>query len=315
MSTPDHDFPFGCWPISRKRPPKTISDLLVDTFSRIERAHISNSPNAPPGPNGLSTGLTALDAALDGLHPGDLVLLGSRPGMGRTSLALQLALHAAVEQQVKVAYFTTQATREQIAMKLVAHLSRIDHWHLRTGRLEDTDWPKLARAAGILSETSFEIHDQSLLSVRDIHNRCVDRETDVQPGLLIVDIVQDLERIAPSLDRAEGVMWSCRGLKIIAEELQIPVLACASLNRETDWYVDKRPRLSSLGDDDVHRLSTLEEIADVVLFLYRDEYYNPESADEGIAEVTVAKHRCGPTGTVRLRFDPARLRFDDVEAT
>lgn len=253
--------------------------------------------------DGITTGFRELDALTAGWHAGDLILLAARPSMGKTSLALQCAVTAAQETGRPVAVFSLEMSAEQLALRLVCGESKVNAHTLRTGARDQ--WVRLASATGALENTAVWINDTPTITLAQMRAQAKRFASQHGLGLLIVDYLQLMP--VQGENRQQGVADLSRGLKVLAKELRVPVVALSQLNRAVEGRPDKRPIMSDLRDS-----GSLEQDADLVLFLYREEVYTPETDDRGIAEVLIRKHRNGPIGDIRLTFDGAHTRFGDA---
>ena len=257
---------------------------------------------------GLSTGLSAIDQKITGLNNSDLILLAARPGMGKTSLALNVALNVA-KGGGTVAVFSLEMSREQLAMRLLSSEALVENNRLRTGLLRETDWEKIAGAATVLNRLDVRIDDNPLLSVADMNAKC--RRLD-SLSLVVVDYLQLMTSAGGSSrggeNRQQVVSDMSRMLKIMAKELNVPVICLSQLSRANEKRDDKRPMLSDLRES-----GAIEQDADIVLFLYRDDYYNEDSEKHNIAECIVAKNRHGETGKVELRWMPEYTQFSTLD--
>ncbi len=257
---------------------------------------------------GVPTGFRDLDDLLLGLQRSNLVILAARPGQGKTSLALGAALNVALEARKPVLFFSMEMDRIDLTRRLLSSEARINSRDLQTGRLNEHDWPKLNQAVGRLAEAPFFIDDDPRCTVMEMRakaRRIKAQYGDV--GLIVVDYLQLMSSNKKIESRQVEVSELSRGLKILAREMQAPVLALSQLNRQLEYRTDKRPMLADLRES-----GSIEQDADVVLFIYRDDYYNTESDQRGVAEVIVAKHRGGPTGTVRLAFLDKFTKFANM---
>ena len=271
---------------------KPLSEVLVNTYSIIEELARQKGQIA-----GVPTGFIDLDAMLTGLHPGELIIIGARPAMGKTSFAMNIAEHAALCNKT-TAVFTLEMPREQIAMRLLCSDARVDMQRVRKGTLEDSDWLLLAQSLAPLSAAPMYIDDTSALSPTQLRSRC--RRLMMDRGgldLVVVDYLGLMKSDGKAESRQLEVSEISRRLKAIALELKIPIIACAQLSRANKDRVDKRPMLSDLRDS-----GSIEQDADVVMFLHREEYYNKETEDKNIGEVIISKQRSGPLGTVKLAW-------------
>ena len=257
---------------------------------------------------GVPTGYVDLDERLYGLQPSTLVIVGARPAVGKTAFALGMAAHAAMEARVPTLVFSLEMSHEELTQRLLVSEARVDAGRIRNGRLADSDWPKISQAIARLGDAPLFIDDNPNLTVMEMRakaRRLKAREGGL--GLIIVDYLQLMSSRATAENRQIEVSSISRGLKILARELEVPVVALSQLSRNLEMRADKRPQLADLRES-----GSLEQDADVVLFLYRDEIYNPESPDRGSAEVIVAKHRNGPTGKCQLAFLDHYTRFANM---
>lgn len=282
-----------------------ISMVMQEVYARLEE--LAASEQAVPG---LSTGLLDLDRSIAGLNKSDLILLAARPGMGKTSLALNILLHAGKKSGKTVVFFSLEMGREQLAMRLLSNESMIDNKKLVTGDLEPEDWGSLALASSVLNQTSILIDDNPSLTVADMMAKC--RRVD-DLGLVCIDYLQLMQsaggnRSHAGENRQQVVSDISRSLKIMAKELNVPVLCLSQLSRASESRNDKRPLLSDLRES-----GAIEQDADIVLFIYRDDYYNPDSEVRNQAELIVAKNRHGETGRVMVQWLPEYTTFANLE--
>jgi len=280
-----------------------IGVTMHKVFDRLNE--LSKSDSAIPG---LSTGLRDLDRTINGLNKSDLTLIAARPGMGKTAFALNLALNAAKKSKQTVAIFSLEMSREQLASRLMSIESFVDGKKLLTGKLTNEEWNKLGMAAVSLSQTDIRVDDNPTITVADMNAKC--RRLD-NLGLVIVDYLQLMNGPGYSKggdSRVNIVSEISRSLKIMAKELNVPVVCLSQLSRGPEGRPDKRPMLSDLRES-----GAIEQDADEVMFLYRDEYYNKDSADQGIMECIVAKNRHGEQGTVKLQWIPQYQTLTDLE--
>ena len=279
-----------------------ISTVLLSVYEQLaERAH---SDSAIPG---LSTGLRDLDSKINGLNKSDLLLIAARPGMGKTSIALNIALSVAKKSKKAVVIFSLEMSREQLASRLLSNESFVDSQLLLTGKLSEEEWGKLGLAAYALSQTDILVDDNPSITVTEMNAKC--RRVD-NLGLIIIDYLQLMTSATGKVsdNRVSAVGEISRALKIMAKELNVPVICLSQLNRANESRADKRPMLSDLRES-----GSIEQDADEVLFLYRDDYYNPDSEEKNVAECIVAKNRHGETGTVKLQWLPQFTTFSDRE--
>ena len=280
-----------------------IGTVLQKVFDRL--AELSQSDSDIPG---LSTGLQDLDRMINGLNKSDLLLVAARPAMGKSAFGLNLGLNVAKKYKKTVAVFNLEMSREQLAMRLLATESFVDGKKMATGKLTDEEWTKLAMASASLSQTDIRIDDNPSITVADISAKC--RRLD-NLGLVIIDYLQLMNGSGygkPGENRVTVVGEISRSLKIMAKELNVPVICLSQLSRAVESRQDKRPIMSDLRES-----GAIEQDADCVMFLYRDEYYNENTPDKGVAECIVSKNRHGETGTVKLQWIPQYQLFSDRE--
>jgi replicative DNA helicase len=277
-----------------------VSDTMVPLYPALERAmdELEHLYDRESHIVGVPTGYRDLDDLLLGLHPSNLVVVASRPGQGKTSFALGAATHVALVSRKPIIFFSMEMGHLELTKRLLAAEAHIDSRKLQTGRLTEAEWPKVTQAVGRLAEAPFFIDDNphcTVMEMRAKARRIRARYGDL--GLVVVDYLQLMSSPRSSESRQVEVSELSRGLKILARELETPVMTLSQLNRQLEYRQDKRPMLADLRES-----GSIEQDADVVTFIYRDEYYNPDSDQRGTAEIIVAKHRNGPTGTTRLAF-------------
>ena len=268
---------------------------------------MSENPNDITG---VPTGFYDLDRMTSGFQAGDMVVLAARPSMGKTALAVNIAEHVALNEGLPVAIFSMEMGASQLAIRVVGSIGRIDQQRLRTGKLKDDEWPRLAEAVEKLRTVSLHIDESPGLmpSVLRANARRLARQCG-KLGLIVVDYLQLMSGSKGGSDenRATELGEISRGLKMLAKELQCPVIALSQLNRSVETRTDKRPMMSDLRES-----GAIEQDADVIMFIYRDDYYNKESKEPGVAEIIIAKQRNGPTGTVKLTFLKNLTRFESM---
>lgn len=283
-----------------------IDPLLTETVERIDMLYSRENKNDIIG---LATGFVDLDRMTSGLQPGELVVIAGRPSMGKTALAMNMAESAALESKKAVAVFSMEMSGPQLAMRMIGSVGRVDQHQLRTGTFKEEDWPRLVDAVGKLNDAQLYIDDTAGLNALEVRSRA--RRLHRQCGglsLIMIDYLQLMSGTANSRDenRATEIAEISRSLKSLAKELKVPVIALSQLNRSVDSRQDKRPMMSDLRES-----GAIEQDADVILFIYRDEVYNPDSPRKGIAEIIVAKQRNGPVGRIDLTFIGRHTRFEN----
>lgn len=281
---------------------KALRELLEGTLDRLDALYAKGATIT-----GTPTGFTDLDDNLSGLQESALIIVGARPSMGKTAFALNLAANAAIKSNVPTLIFSLEMGHQELAQRLLCAEAKIDAKKVRNGRLSDVDWEKIHATLGPLAEAPIYIDDNPHLTVMDIRAKSRRVKSRHGLGLVVIDYIQLMSGRHNAENRQVEVSEMSRGLKVLARELQVPVVALSQLSRGLEARADKRPMLSDLRES-----GSLEQDADVVMFLYRDEYYNAESPDRGTAEVIVAKHRNGPTGKIHLAFREQYTRFDNM---
>ena len=280
-----------------------MSSVVPKAFDRINRLfdkqeHIT----------GVATGYDELDRITAGLQPAEMIILAARPSMGKTALAMNIVQHAAMIGKVPVAVFSLEMSVESLALRMLCSLGPIDSQRIRTGRLVDSDWPKLTRATGMLSEAPIYIDDTPGLTVLEMRAKARRLKSEQDLGLIVVDYLQLMQGKSSSENRAQEISDISRSLKAMAKELNVPVLALSQLNRSLENRTDKRPQLADLRES-----GAIEQDADVIMFIYRDEVYNRAEGNpnRGLAEIIVGKQRNGPTGVIKLSFLGEYTRFEN----
>lgn len=273
---------------------QAMSSIVPKAFERIEKLferkeHVT----------GVPTGFKDLDHMTAGFQPSDLIILAGRPSMGKTALAMNMVQHAAILEKMPVAVFSLEMSMEQLALRMLCSIGRIDSQRIRTGRLKKRDWPNLTRATGILSDAKIYIDDTPGLSVLEMRAKARRLKSEFDLGLVVIDYLQLMQGRSNTENRAQEISEISRSLKAMAKELDVPVIALSQLNRSLESRPDKRPKLSDLRES-----GAIEQDADVIIFIYRDEVYRPaeDNPNRGLAEVIVGKQRNGPIGTVKLTF-------------
>ena len=282
---------------------KPISKLLSEAVDRIDVLFRSQSAIT-----GVSTGFMDLDEKTSGMQPSDLIIIAGRPSMGKTSLAMNIAENAAVGHKVPVAVFSMEMPGSQLAMRMMSSLGRINAHRMRTGKLNDDDWPRLTSSVSLLNEAPIFIDDTPGLTALDIRSRARRIKREHGLGMIVIDYLQ-LMTGGGEENRATEISNMTRSLKGLAKELNVPVIALSQLNRSVETRTDKRPVMSDLRES-----GAIEQDADVILFVYRDEVYREDSPDKGIAEIIIGKQRNGPIGTVRLTFLGEYTKFENYSS-
>lgn len=279
-----------------------MKNLLGRVVDRIDHLFEQDNPIT-----GLPSGFADFDGLTSGLQPADLVIAAGRPSMGKTTFAMNIAEHVAIKRRIPVAVFSMEMPGEQLAMRMMSSLGHIDQHRVRTGRLEDDDWPRLTSAVSLLTEAPLFIDDTPALSPSELRARAR-RLMQEQGGLglILIDYLQLMQVPGHRENRATEISEISRNLKAVAKELNVPVLALSQLNRSLEQRPNKRPVMSDLRES-----GAIEQDADVIVFIYRDEVYNEDSPDKGTAEIIIGKQRNGPIGTVRLTFRGQYTRFEN----
>lgn len=288
--------------ISEKRSRRSFFELKE--VLKANEASLEKLYGQPGMVTGVPTGFTDLDNMTSGFQPSDLIILAARPSMGKTSLALDMARYASLHHKAPTAIFSLEMSKEQLGNRMLCAEARVNSSKLRTGYLANTDWPKLHSAAGKLSEAKLFIDDTPALSALDIRARSRRLAAEYPLGLIIIDYLQLMQARGRVESRQLEVSEISRGLKALAKELNVPVVALSQLSRAVESRTDKRPMLSDLRES-----GAIEQDADVVMFIYRDEVYNPEGDAAGIAEILIRKQRNGPIGDIKLKFENQFTRF------
>jgi len=281
-----------------------LQPVLSKVVERIDELYHRDSTSDITG---ISTGFVDLDGKTSGLQPGDLIIVAGRPSMGKTAFSLNIGEHVAVEEGHAVAVFSMEMGATQLAMRLLGSVGRLDQHRLRTGRLTDEDWPRLTYAVEKMQNAQLFIDETPALSSMEVRARCrrLARQCG-QLGLVIIDYLQLMGSSSPGENRATEISEISRSLKGLAKELNCPVIALSQLNRSLEQRPNKRPVMSDLRES-----GAIEQDADVILFIYRDEVYNPDSPDKGTAEIIIGKQRNGPIGTVRVTFLGMYTKFEN----
>jgi replicative DNA helicase len=279
-----------------------IKDALRKALERVQSLYERGQ-----GITGVTSGFEKFDRITMGLQPSDLIILAARPGMGKTTFALNVACNAALVAKASVLLFSLEMGAEQLVMRLLSSEARVELSKLRGGRLDDRDWDDVANAAQRLAECSIYIDETPAISPLEVRARARRLKLENKCDLIMIDYLQLMSSSRQIQSREQQISEISRSLKELARELHVPVVALSQLNRGLESRTDKRPMMSDLRES-----GAIEQDADLILFIYRDEIYNPDTADKGIAEVIIGKHRNGPTGSVRVKFFNAFTRFDNL---
>lgn len=281
-----------------------IKDVLIDTFAEIEKLY-----NQKGYVTGVPTGFADLDQITAGLHPSDLVLIAARPAMGKSAFALNIATNAAIRGNTPTVVFGLEMSKEQMVNRILCSEAMVDSQKVRTGKIEEADWMKLATALGPLSEAPIYVDDTPGISIMEIRAKCRKLKLEKNIGLIVIDYLQLIQGTGKKgTSREQEISEISRSLKILAKELNVPVVALSQLSRAAEQRQDHRPMLSDLRES-----GAIEQDADIVMFLYRDDYYNPDTEKKNVAEVIIAKHRAGSTGTVELLWLNNYTKFANIE--
>ena len=281
-----------------------IKDILVDTFTELEQLY-----NQKQHITGVPTGFADLDYKTAGFHNSDLILIAARPAMGKSAFALNIASHAATRANIPVAIFSLEMSKEQMVNRILCSEAMVDSNKVRTGKIDDEDWAKLAEASGTLSESKIFIDDTPGISIMEIRAKCRKLKLEQNIGMVVIDYLQLVQGTGKrGASREQEIAEISRSLKILAKEINVPVIALSQLSRAPEQRPDHRPMLSDLRES-----GSIEQDADIVMFLYRDDYYNEDSEKKNIAEVILAKHRSGSTGTVELLWLGNYTKFANIE--
>lgn len=284
--------------------PSSVNPVLTKTLERIEELF-----DAPDGITGVTTGFKDLDDMTSGLQPSDLVIVAARPSMGKTAFAMNLVESAIIKAEKSVLVFSMEMPADSILMRMLSSLGQINQTRVRSGKLEEEDWPRLSSAAKMLKDRPLYIDDTAGLSPTEVRSRArrVARELKSDIGMIMIDYLQLMQIPGMNEGRTAEISEISRSLKALAKEMNCPVVALSQLNRGLESRTDKRPMNSDLRES-----GAIEQDADVIMFIYRDEYYNEESPDKGIAEIIIGKQRNGPIGKIKLQFQGQFTKFNDL---
>ena len=280
-----------------------IRDVVINVVNKIEIASRNHSMVT-----GLSTGYTDLDRQTSGMQPSDLILIAARPSMGKTAFVLNIAQHVAFKLKETVAIFSLEMSKEQLVNRLFSLESRVDSQHIRNGNLTDSDWERLIESAGVIGESNLIIDDTPGISISELRSKCRKYKLEHDLKMIIIDYLQLMSGSGRAESRQNEISEISRSLKALARELHVPVLALSQLSRAVEQRPDHTPMLSDLRES-----GAIEQDADVVMFIYRDDYYNHDSEKKGIATIIIAKQRNGPIGDVDLAWLPDYTKFANLE--
>lgn len=281
-----------------------ISEVLTESFERLDGLHKDKQTL-----RGVPTGYKSLDNLLAGLQKSDLIILAARPSMGKTSLALNIAQHVATKEGIPVGIFSLEMSKEQLIDRLLSSEAGIDSWKLRTGNLEDRDFEKINKAMGVLADAPIYIDDSPMANVMEMRTKARRLQSENDLGLIVIDYLQLMSgRNNGGDNRVQEISEISRGLKGLAREINVPVIALSQLSRSVEMRSPKIPQLSDLRES-----GSIEQDADVVMFIYREDYYEKESERKNIADILIKKHRNGPTGDIELFFLPEQMLFKNLD--
>lgn len=280
-----------------------IREIVMNAMDKIEKASRSSG-----NVTGIATGFMDLDYRTAGMQPSDLVLIAARPSMGKTAFVLNIAQYVAFHENQCVAIFSLEMSKEQLVNRLFAMESKVDSQHLRTGNLSDLEWEKLIESAGMIGQSHLIIDDTPGISIAELRSKCRKFKLEHDLKMIIIDYLQLMSGSGRSDSRQQEISDISRSLKAVARELKVPVLALSQLSRAVEQRPDHRPMLSDLRES-----GAIEQDADVVMFIYRDDYYNPDTEKKGVAEINIAKQRNGPIGTIELVWLPEFTKFANLQ--
>lgn len=280
---------------------KSLKQILPEAVDRIDTLHQSGGDIT-----GITTGFTEFDKLTAGLQPGDLVIIAGRPSMGKTTLAINIAENAAIGARVPTAVFSMEMPSQQLAFRMISSLGRVDQTHLRTGKFPDEDWSRINTAVQLMSDAPIYIDDSPGLSPTEIRARARRLKRESNLGLIVLDYLQLMQVHGNTENRATEISEISRSLKSLAKELSVPIIALSQLNRSVEQRQDKRPVMSDLRES-----GAIEQDADLIIFIYREEVYKPDTARKGIADISIAKQRNGPIGEFPLTFVGRFTKFEN----
>ena len=280
-----------------------IKDVLGNTFDRLEELAKQENPIV-----GVSSGFNDLDKKTLGFAPGQLIIVAARPAMGKSAFALNIAVNSALKSGKSVAYFSLEMSKEELANRILASEAMVDNSKIRTAQLEESEWKTLLQTSGTLSESTIILDDSSGYSPIELRAKCRKLKMEYDVGLIVIDYLQLMDASRNNSSRQADISEISRSLKVLAREINVPIIALSQLSRAPDQRVDHRPMLSDLRES-----GSIEQDADMVMFLYRDDYYNPDSENKNVTEVILAKNRAGSTGTVELLWLGEYTKFVNLD--
>lgn len=283
----------------------SIQDVVIQTIESIEAASRTKG-----SVTGISTGFYDLDYKTAGLQPSDLILIAARPSMGKTAFVLNVAEHVALKSGITTAIFSLEMSKDQLVKRILSMNSKVDSQAIRSGELQEEDWMKLVESAKLVGSSGLIIDDTPGISISELRSKCRKYKLEHNLGIVIIDYLQLMSGSRKSESRQQEISEISRSLKELAREISVPVIALSQLSRAVEQRPDKRPMLSDLRES-----GAIEQDADIVMFIYRDEYYNHDSEDVGVAEIIIGKQRNGPTGTVKLAYHSQYTKFANLERT
>ena len=292
--------------IAQKKTEKTyalVKDVLIDTFDNLERLASQTEEVL-----GVPTGFKELDSRTLGFAPGQLIVVAARPAMGKSAFALNILAHAAIRANKPAVYFSLEMSKEELLNRILASEAMVDSTKIRSGKLEDEDWISLTNVSGTLSESKIILDDSAGYSPLELRARCRKLKMEYDIGLIVIDYLQLMDASKASASRQQDISEISRSLKVLAREIGVPIIALSQLSRAPEQRPDHRPMLSDLRES-----GSIEQDADMVMFLYRDDYYNPETEKKNIAEVILAKNRAGSTGTTELVWLGNYMKFGNID--
>ena len=281
----------------------SIKDIVIETIENIEQAAKTSGRVT-----GIASGFYDLDYKTAGFHPSDLILIAARPAMGKTAFVLNIAEHVALKENISTAIFSLEMSTTQLAKRMLSMNSKVDSQAMRTGELDDDDWIKLVNSATKIGNSKLILDDTPGITISELRSKCRKYKLEHDLGLIIIDYLQLMNGSGRNESRQQEVSEISRSLKALARELNVPIIALSQLSRAVEQRPDKRPMLSDLRES-----GAIEQDADMVMFIYRDDYYNADSEEAGISEIIIAKQRSGPTGTVKLAWLSQYTKFANLE--